>query len=126
MKQRLGTIGAFLLAAALIYAIGWALLVAWPMWAMMGFGGAGGLLVGGLVVLGLLAIAAAGRGDGRRSRTDYAPEASNERCPACRAPVEPDYVLCPACHHALGAACPACARHVQAAWTRRDLHSRRR
>lgn len=37
-------------------------------------------------------------------------------CPKCRRRIEPDFVLCPACHHQLRTRCDACGRLLQPAW----------
>ncbi len=37
-------------------------------------------------------------------------------CPTCKQPVQPDFVICPACHTSLGRHCPTCQRFLQNAW----------
>jgi len=37
-------------------------------------------------------------------------------CPECRRRVEPDFVVCPACHHQLRVPCDACGRLLQPDW----------
>jgi RNA polymerase subunit RPABC4/transcription elongation factor Spt4 len=37
-------------------------------------------------------------------------------CPKCRRRVEPDYLVCPACHHQLRVQCDACGRLLQPDW----------
>jgi type II secretory ATPase GspE/PulE/Tfp pilus assembly ATPase PilB-like protein len=37
-------------------------------------------------------------------------------CPACAAPVSPDFVACPACGTRVGGGCPHCSRPLQPGW----------
>jgi double zinc ribbon protein len=39
-----------------------------------------------------------------------------ERCPLCRAPVEPDFLACPVCSGKLKQACAGCGAPVHAVW----------
>lgn len=39
-----------------------------------------------------------------------------ERCPLCRAPVEPDFLACPVCSGKLKQACTGCGAPVDAVW----------
>ena len=39
-----------------------------------------------------------------------------ERCPLCRAPVEPDFLACPVCSGKLKQACAGCGAPVEAVW----------
>lgn len=39
-----------------------------------------------------------------------------DSCPACKRPIEPDYLLCPHCHTQLKKACPNCGRLLHLAW----------
>lgn len=113
----LGDVATFVVAAILVYVVGTALLLVWPMWAMMGV--SAGWVLAVLLALGLLAglfWLLGRRGDaGRREGGARGPA---ERCPRCGAPVAADYVLCPECHTALQAACPECRRPLKASWTR--------
>lgn len=115
MKERLSTLGTFLLAAALVYLVGAALLAAWPMWTMMGFGGTAWMLALGVLLLGLVVVGLSRLGAAPASRP--AGEADG-RCPECAAAVKPDYVLCPECHASLGTVCPACGRGLRSSWAR--------
>ncbi|HSC77939.1 MAG TPA: zinc ribbon domain-containing protein [Candidatus Acidoferrales bacterium] len=37
-------------------------------------------------------------------------------CPKCRAPIQPDFVFCPACGFELAPKCPSCHKAVESAW----------
>jgi len=39
-----------------------------------------------------------------------------ESCPACGAPIEPEYIRCPECHYKLKTTCPNCHRIVKTNW----------
>jgi len=39
-----------------------------------------------------------------------------DSCPACKRPIEPDYLFCPHCHTQLKKACPNCGRLLHLAW----------
>jgi len=39
-----------------------------------------------------------------------------DSCPACKRPIEPDYLFCPHCHTQLRKACPNCGRLLHLAW----------
>ena len=116
-SKHFASIAVFVLAALLVYLIGTLLLGVWPMWtamwAMMGFGVTPVLV---LVVVALLAgtiwaLAGSRRADARSA-------GAAEHCSECGAVVDDDYVLCPECHTALRATCPACRRSLKARWTR--------
>lgn len=40
----------------------------------------------------------------------------DQRCPVCRARVEPSYLACPVCTTRLRHACPSCAQPVESLW----------
>lgn len=40
----------------------------------------------------------------------------DQRCPVCRARVEPSYLVCPVCTTRLKQACPGCGQPVEALW----------
>lgn len=103
----------FVAVAAAVYVVGASLLAVWPMWAMMGPGPGWPVA---LVLLGLAALAVGLIAPARR-RAGSAGGANAERCPRCRAAVEPDYVLCPECHTALRAPCPTCQRSLKISWS---------
>ncbi len=116
-SKQIGSIATFGLVAVLVYGIGTIMLAVWPMWSMMsgmmGFGpgsilllAAAALVVGALVFVG-------GRNQ-KRSTIDEA----GDQCPECRAPVEPDYILCPECDTTLGKSCSECRRPLKGHWTR--------
>ena len=116
-SKHVGSIAVFVATALLVYLIGALLLGVWPMWrgmwAMMGFNADPVLvLVVVTLIAGTIAVVAANR------RAARGVDDGVERCPACRAVVAPDYVLCPECHTNLGASCPECRRPLQARWTR--------
>lgn len=117
MSRHAGTVATFLLAAALVYLVGWGLLSAWPMWSMMGVGSTGWVLFIALLVLGLAALGASLMGR-RGAAVATTGAMAAEHCPTCQARVEPEYVLCPECHGPLATRCPACARPIQPVWTR--------
>lgn len=114
ISGRLATIATFVVAALLVYLVGIALLAAWPMWTLMGFGPAWSFALVAVVV-GVGLIWALGRG---RERTDDRPAEPAERCPRCGAAIESDYLLCPECQTALRAPCPDCGRSIKAGWSR--------
>ncbi len=107
----------FVVAALVVYLIGSLLLGVWPMWrgmwAMMGFGSDPVLvLVVVTMIVGTVGVIAWSR------RAEPGADDRRERCPACRAVVASDYVLCPECHTNLRASCSECGRALQARWTR--------
>ena len=110
---RLAAIFTFAVTGLLVYLVGTALLAAWPMWAMMGFGPAWSVALAVVVVGGL--IWALGRGGGR---TYDQPRGAAERCPRCAATIDPDDLLCPECHTALRSTCPECRHSIKASWSR--------
>lgn len=111
---RLASVATFAVTALLVYLVGVALLAAWPMWTMMGFGPAWSFALVAVVV-GLGLTWALGRGGGR---TDDRSAAPTERCPRCGAAVQSDYLFCPECQTALRTSCPDCGRSIKAAWNR--------
>jgi RNA polymerase subunit RPABC4/transcription elongation factor Spt4 len=40
----------------------------------------------------------------------------NRICPSCQRRIEPDYVVCPSCHHQLKARCVGCGRLLNLDW----------
>jgi len=40
----------------------------------------------------------------------------DQRCPVCRARVEPSYLVCPVCTTRLKQACPGCGQPLEALW----------
>ena len=115
-SKHVASIAVFVLAALLVYLIGTLLLGVWPMgramWAMMGLRSDPVLLlVVVAMIVGIIAVLAWSSGDGSGA------DLGIERCPACRAVIAPDYVLCPECHTRLRASCSECGRPLQARWT---------
>jgi hypothetical protein len=51
-----------------------------------------------------------------RSGDGGAPGAVDQRCPVCRAKVEPSYLACPVCTTRLRHACPSCGQPVESLW----------
>ena len=41
---------------------------------------------------------------------------NDQRCPVCRAKVEPSYLACPVCTTRLRHACPSCGQPVESLW----------
>lgn len=39
-----------------------------------------------------------------------------DSCPACKRPIEPEYLFCPHCHTQLKKACPSCGRLLHLTW----------
>lgn len=120
-SKQLATLAVFVTAAIVAFVVGAALLMAWSMWAMMGFRPGGALLV--LLAAGLVAAIAGiswlvrrGRQQGTGVGADSASPA--ERCPQCRTAVESAYALCPECHVPVQGTCPECQGPLKSAWTR--------
>ena len=40
----------------------------------------------------------------------------DQRCPVCRAKVEPSYLVCPVCTTRLRSACPSCGQPLESLW----------
>ena len=51
-----------------------------------------------------------------QERTRVQERNAGQMCPACGAPVEPDFVVCPNCGTQLKAACPSCHKAVDVSW----------
>ncbi len=109
-SEHLVDVATFVVAALLVYFGGVVLLAMWPMWAMMGFGSDPVLAV---VVIALVVGTIWAIMYGIRSR---GVGSASERCPTCRAMVEPDYVLCPECHTTVQGGCRECRQPLKAHW----------
>lgn len=109
-SEHLIDVATFVVAALLVYFGGVVLLAVWPMWAMMGLGSDPVLavVVTTLVAGTIWAIVY----DMRSRRAGRVPE----RCPTCRAMVEPEYLLCPECSTALQGSCQECRQPLKAHW----------